>query len=238
MTPESASITETGLFRHTNEDRFINDSSLALFGVADGIGGLPFGDRAAECAIRAVHACAFANPGSGDAARLIWAAQDAVSALSEKLSPDQGIGTTLTLGLIRDDRLHLAHLGDSRCYRLRGDMLKCLTEDDTVEAEVRRRRALGEQVCLYESDRHTLTRCIGQPGGISPALRSLPVMPGDLYLFATDGITRLVNDTELETMMQIAGGSLQVMLKHLIAEVLDRGAPDNATAVLVRIPSL
>ncbi|MDR1281410.1 MAG: protein phosphatase 2C domain-containing protein, partial [Opitutaceae bacterium] len=114
MTPESASITETGLCRRINEDRFLNDPALALFGVADGIGGLPFGDKAAECAIRAVHASAFAHPGSGDVARLIWAAQDAVTVLSEKLSPDRGIGTTLTLGLIRDKQLHLAHLGDSR----------------------------------------------------------------------------------------------------------------------------
>ncbi|RRJ97931.1 serine/threonine-protein phosphatase [Opitutaceae bacterium TAV4] len=238
MTLESASITETGYQRPTNEDRFIDEAGLALFGVADGIGGLPFGAQAAECAAHAMREAVGRNPTSDDIAQITACAHQAVWNLARQLSPDTGIGTTLTAGLIRKDRLSLTHVGDSRCYRLRNDLLECLTEDDTVEIESRRRRARGEHVAIHESDRHTLTRCIGQPGAISPLLRVIQVRPGDLYLFTTDGITRLISDPELETMMQIAGGSLQRMLHHLVHEVLERGAPDNATAVLVRIKTV
>lgn len=235
MTLDSASITETGYQRPTNEDRFINEMGLAVFGVADGIGGLPFGAQAAECAAYAIREAVRQNPASSDVIRITNYAHQAVRALSQHLSPDIGIGTTLTVGLIRGDRLNLAHVGDSRCYRLRDNTLECLTEDDTVEIESRRRRARGESVVIHESDRHTLTRCLGQPGNVIPRLRTLQICPDDRYLFTTDGITRLVPDSELETMLRNTDDSLQQTLQNLVEAVLDRGAPDNATAVLVRV---
>jgi serine/threonine protein phosphatase PrpC len=140
------------------------EESVLLFGVADGVGGLPGGAEAAQEAVDIVTSAVLAATPSEelDLTAIVTTANDSVAALGMRISPGLGIGSTLTLGCIRGSKLKLAHVGDSRAFLVRNGEITCLTEDHSVENEARRRRARGEVVYYSEAQRGALTRCIGQ----------------------------------------------------------------------------
>jgi protein phosphatase len=231
----TAAQTDIGRVRQENEDRFVCDPALGLFGVADGVGGLPGGGEAAELTLQhIVRALRMAGEPPPDLAETVRAANHAVFRLGETLSPATGIGSTLTVGHIRGDRLKIAHVGDSRCYALRGDDFEALTSDHSVENEVRARRARGETVYFHESNRNALTRCMGQLMPLSVDIINRPLRPRDRYLFCTDGVTRLVDDKELAAFLSREGAP-EAILREIIALAIHRGGPDNATGVLLHI---
>lgn len=233
MQIRSAALTDIGKVRHANEDRFVCDDILRLYGVADGIGGLPGGAEAAQIAITTLQTAIPAMPGNTapDLAHVTRDVNRAVCDFAAHFSP-LGMGTTLTYGIIRENCLCLAHVGDSRCYRLRGGKLAALTTDHTVENHARRRRAAGDFVSFDESQRKSLTRCIGQlPDPEVDTLRE-PLQPGDRYLFCTDGIDKAIDEPKLADLLD-EGKDLQHILASLIAHANDRGGSDNATGVLL-----
>jgi serine/threonine protein phosphatase PrpC len=155
-----------------------------------------------------------------------------VASLGSEISPAMGIGSTLTFGYFHDGNLLIAHVGDSRCYLTRGGECLRLTEDHSVENEARMRRARGEVVYYHEANRNALTRCIGQPPPLEVDVVRRPVLPGDRYLFCTDGITRMVQDSEIGTLLGTAA-TPKAALEAMVALALRRGGPDNATGVAV-----
>jgi protein phosphatase len=236
MRLRSAVLTDIGHQRRQNEDRYFCDATLGLYGVADGVGGLPGGAEAAECAttsiVRQVQA---AGPsGMPDLAQIVKNTNTEVLALGRELSPQLGIGTTLTFGLVRADTLHLAHVGDSRCYAWSEGRMTQLSHDHNVECEARRRRALGEVVYYHVANRQALTRCIGQEEPPEVDLLSRPLVPGERYLFCSDGITRLVRDPELSEFLAHAT-TPEETLRELIDLANQRGGPDNVTGVLLLV---
>ena len=160
----AAWLSNIGNVRKENEDRILFNETAQLFGVADGVGGLPGGGEAAQKAVDVVtEAVLAAGPDAElDFKAIVTAANEAVALLGQRISPGSGIGSTLTMGCIRHARMKLAHVGDSRAFSWRDGEIACLTEDHTVENEARRRRARGEVVYYSESQRGALTRCIGQ----------------------------------------------------------------------------
>lgn len=237
MIYRSAAFTDTGKVRRDNQDRYLNDASLGLFGVADGVGGLPHGADAAQCAVDTVRdSVTTAGHAEPDLRAIVHRANTAVGELGERISSHTGIATTLTIALIRDDSLRLAHVGDSRCYLFRGEEITCLTEDDTMENEARRRRARGELIFIGEYQRNALSQCIGQPQPPVVALSVHPLQPGDRVLFASDGITRLIHDPELRDFLARARTPGEVT-QQLVDEANQRGGIDNATAVAIFVPA-
>jgi len=232
----AARSTDIGKIRKENEDRILFNEAARLFGVADGVGGLPGGAEAAQTAVDYVDAAvrALAPDADLDLKAIVTAANDAVVSLGLRLSPGLGIGSTLTLGCIRGSRLKLAHVGDSRAFSLRNGELVRLTEDHSVENEARRRRARGEVVYYSESQRGALTRCIGQALPPEVDLLDLPLAADDRYLFCTDGVTRLVTERELR---EIGGADAtpSAIADGLVELAIKRGGPDNASAVAVII---
>src|ERR1051325_12182352 len=114
----AAALSDIGRVRRENEDRFLLDEDAKLFGVADGVGGLPGGGEAAQMAVEEIASVLHTGPANGDH-DLIAAVQQAnqqVAALGQKISPAMGIGTTLTIGCLLQNTLTIAHVGDSRCY--------------------------------------------------------------------------------------------------------------------------
>jgi protein phosphatase len=232
----AACSTDIGKIRKENEDRILFNEAAQLFGVADGVGGLPGGAEAAQTAVDYVDAAVRALPPCADLnlKAIVTAANDAVVSLGLRLSPGLGIGSTLTLACIRGSRLKLAHVGDSRAFSLRHGELVRLTEDHTVENEARRRRARGEIVYYSESQRGALTRCIGQALPPEVDLLDLPLAADDRYLFCTDGVTRLVTERELREIGG-AGATPSAIANGLVELAVKRGGPDNASAVAVII---
>lgn len=216
----------------------IDDQELGLFGVADGVGGLPGGAEAAELALENLRAQLTTTPGDPDMVKLVREASHAVHKLGRKLSPATGIATTLCVGYIVGQILHISHVGDSRCYALRGNTIEQLTTDHSVENEIRERRARGEDVHFHEINRNALTRCIGQPNKLKVDLHDYGLQAGDLILFCTDGITGLIEDEELAKLLSEGREDEPLsVLKKIVAIALQRGGHDNATAVLLNIDS-
>jgi len=235
----AVALTDIGRVRQRNEDRYVLDPKSMIFGVADGVGGLPGGADAAQCAVDEVVAVLANQPKEAkhDLVAIVQQINLSVHNLGIKLSPSMGIGTTLTFGHVQDNVLHIAHVGDSRCYGLRQNRLQLLTEDHSVENEARLRRARGETVYYHEANRNALTRCIGQPTPPLVDLVERPLEAGDRYLFCTDGVTRLVRDSELAEIIE-RDSSPEELLKEIIWLAVKRGGPDNATGVLIFVDDL
>jgi protein phosphatase len=230
----AAWLSNIGNIRKENEDRIIFNEAARLFGVADGVGGLPGGSEAAQLTAELVTEAVLQTGPDGelDLQPIVTAANEAVSQLGQRISPASGIGSTLTVGCLRHGRMKLAHVGDSRAFSWRHGEISCLTEDHTVENEARRRRARGEVVYYSEAQRGALTRCIGQTLPPEIDLSDLPVLPGDRFVFCTDGVTRLVFEREIRDLV----GRLDdpaAIAGTLVEMALQRGGPDNATVAVV-----
>lgn len=235
----AACFSDIGKVRKENEDRILFDEETQLFGVADGVGGLPGGGEAAQEAVDYITAAVQGTPPDAelDLVRIVTGANDSVVALGMKLSPGLGIGSTLTVGCVRGGRLKLAHVGDSRAFSWRKGDFVCLTEDHSVENEARRRRARGEVVYYSEAQRGALTRCIGQLLPPEVDLADIPVLAGDRFIFCTDGVTRLISERELKAAVAEAPDP-GALARGLVELAVERGGPDNATVVAVMIDSL
>ncbi|HEU5078654.1 MAG TPA: protein phosphatase 2C domain-containing protein [Opitutaceae bacterium] len=233
----SAAISDIGRIRRINEDRILRDEALHLYGVADGVGGLPGGAEAAQCAVEVVHHNVAQSAAEPDMVRITLGANEAVAQLGMRFSPHFGIGTTLTWGLFRRGELRLAHVGDSRCYALRGGEFECLTMDHSVENEARARRARGELIWVSEQHRNALTRCIGQSTPLDVDVVARPLQEGDRYLFCSDGVTRMIRENELADHIG-RDAEPSAIVRDLVDVANQRGGLDNATAVLIYVDSL
>lgn len=230
----AAALTDIGRVRRNNEDRLLCDEKINLFGIADGVGGLPGGAEAAQHTVEEIAGAIHATPTDREPnlTIIVQNVNESVATLGQKISPAMGIGTTLTFGLVRGNTLKLAHVGDSRAYLLRKGEFIRLTEDHSVENEARMRRAKGEVVYYHEANRNALTRCIGQPTPPDVDLISQSLTIGDRYLFCTDGVTRMIPDSELGELTANAD-TPEEALKAIVSLAVRRGGPDNATGVMV-----
>jgi serine/threonine protein phosphatase PrpC len=235
----SAAHTDIGRVRRENEDRFLLDEKQMWFGVADGVGGLPGGAEAAQLAVEQITAGSrlVRNGDAPDLVKIVHRANQLVAALGQQISPSMGIGTTLTIGCIVGGTLKLAHVGDSRCYGTRRSEFFRLTEDHSVENEARLRRSRGEVVYYHEANRNALTRCIGQPTPPEVDLVERRLEPNDRYLFCTDGVTRMVPDSELAELL-LKHSEPEEALHEIIGLAVRRGGPDNATGVAVFVDEI
>ncbi|MSU70063.1 MAG: serine/threonine-protein phosphatase [Opitutaceae bacterium] len=230
----TAALTDIGHLRSHNEDRFLQNDALSIYGVADGVGGLPGGAEAAQFAADEITRAVEKLPigGDPDLTASVHRANVGVTQLGQRLSPGTGIGTTLTFGVVRGGKIHIAHVGDSRCYVWRDGQIELLTRDHSVESDARVRRGRGEVIYYHESNRNALTRCIGQPTPPEVDLIKRPLQVGERYLFCTDGVTHLIRDVELRELLG-RDAEPAVVVRHIVELANLRGGPDNSTGVLI-----
>jgi protein phosphatase len=232
--------THVGRVRSANEDAFhVGDS---VFAVADGMGGHLAGEVASETALQPVMQLdgrVFADEEEALTA-LRQAVVDANTHVVTKAAGDprySGMGTTLTAVMIEGLRIHLAHVGDSRAYLLRGDKFSQITDDHTlVQRLVDEGRLTPEQAASHPQ-RSIITRAIGVEEQLEVDSLSLEARPNDLLLLCSDGLTGPVSDDEIRTILGSAT-SLDEAATSLVDAALERGAPDNVTVVLIRFESL
>jgi serine/threonine protein phosphatase PrpC len=230
----TASLSDIGHLRSQNEDRFLLNDTLKLYGVADGVGGLPGGEEAAQFAVDEIARAVGKFPPTGDIdlTSAVHAANAGVAELGQRLSPNTGIGSTLSFGVVREGKIQIAHVGDSRCYVWYRGQIELLSRDHSVESDARVRRARGEIVYYHEANRNALTRCIGQPTPPDVDLITRPLKPGERYLFCSDGVTRLIRDIELGELLGRDGEPPDV-LRAIVDLANKRGGPDNSTGVII-----
>jgi len=226
--------TDIGRSRPENEDSFLCSDTFQVYAVADGIGGLPSGGQASQMAVAMLEKIVARQPAGSviDYQRTLEEINEKVFLLGRVLSPQFGIGSTLTFAHLIGVKLNIAHVGDSCALRLRSKVLEQLTTDHTIENELREREARGESMSLLLENRNALTRCIGQPPPILGNCTKHTVLPHDRYLLCSDGITRFIAVAEIEEIMEQAADP-ESAVRTLIDRANERGGLDNSTAVVL-----
>lgn len=238
-------LTDLGKVRNRNEDAFHYEPDAGIAVVADGMGGAPAGDLASRAAVEAVIECLQGDTGAGesaaDIARQVEAAvhraNQRVLAMAQEDPERKGMGCTLTaLKLNRTSgAFAIAHVGDSRAYRFRDGVLERLTVDHTVAQESVDEGRIEQDAVRDHPFGHVLTRVIGTETELEPMVIEGTAKGGDTFLLCTDGLVRVVDDEEVRTLLSKRGSDLKSVGESLVSAVHERGAPDNATLVLLSL---
>lgn len=237
----SSSVSDRGLSekRPVNEDSFLELRDRGLFAVADGVGGAQAGDFASQMAMETL-AEAFNNlPENFDAEQAlriaIQHANQSIFTMSSELPQLSSMATTIVALHVNGNIATVAHVGDSRVYRIEPDgTLKRETADHSVvEEEVRAGRMTAEQALVHPS-RNVISRALGAEETVDVEIRTLMVEPGTMFLLCSDGITRHIEDSEIEALFndEIEPEALCEKMREIC---YSRGAEDNLTAVVVRL---
>lgn len=230
---------DVGRVRQGNEDSAF--AGTTAFAVADGMGGHVAGEIASETALEPVRELDATTFPTDKAARqaLVDAIASANRAVVEKADADpsfRGMGTTLTVALLREGKLHVAHVGDSRAYLLRGNReLTQLTTDHTLVEQLVREGRLSRDEAASHPQRSVITRAIGIETEVEvDALPALTLQPDDQVLLCSDGLTGPVSDEDIAGVLtSVADGD--AACRELINAANAAGGPDNITVVLLRI---
>jgi len=241
---------EIGHARENNEDKFDfyepdEESLLAARGsvylVCDGMGGHNAGQIASELAAKQfLHAYYHLGGTAQEAARhAILQAHHYIAEMASKIPSRYGMGTTLTALILKQDEGILAHVGDSRCYRLREGVFEQLSRDHTLVAHLVEQGILTPEQARYHPQRNVIRQAVGvadpsEP--LEPDIETFALQVGDLYLLCSDGLTDMVDDAEIEAILRDEPPTRAAW--RLVDRALANGGRDNITVVLVRIVAL
>jgi len=242
---EAFGLSDVGRKRKRNEDFFNyvipspnspEESLGAFFVVADGIGGMGFGEEASSVAVKTLLATYYdpKNPDPDPMNRLQFAIQVANNAVISKAG-ELGrtlIGTTAAGVIIHPKEVVLFNVGDARVYRLRGTHIERISRDQSVLEEQLAAGLITEEEAAQGRNMN-VTAFIGQPGGVEPIYRRMSAQSDDIFLICSDGLWDLVKEPEL--VQVITKNPPEPAIQQLIAMVLERGAPDNTTGIIIRM---
>jgi PPM family protein phosphatase len=234
-----AALTDRGLRRRRNEDAVLCAPGSRLFAVADGMGGHAGGEVASALAIATLAAALDRPPAASPRHALAAAFDHANRAVYERSLGDpqlRGMGTTLTALLLADGgTAWLAHIGDSRAYRLRRGRLRRLTRDHTWVQE----QVDAGRLPAAAADRHPMsniiTRALGIEPDAEPELRRTGILAGDGLLLCTDGLIAVVDEAEIAAGLATSA-SAEACVHALVELTHTRGSPDNVTVIAIRTP--
>ena len=232
MKIETGVRTDVGRVREGNEDSYLMDEPL--FGIADGMGGHAAGEVASSTAVEALSSGA-ARVNSEDPESLVALLKEANRAIFDKATKDDslhGMGTTCTLVLIDAYRAHLAHVGDSRAYLLRGGDLSRLSEDHTLVGRMVREGQLTEEEAARHPQRSMITRSLGIDSDVQVDLRSFDVRDGDRIMLCSDGLTSMTSEDTIKSVLQ-QKKSPQAAADELVDLANEAGGEDNITVVVL-----
>jgi serine/threonine protein phosphatase PrpC len=156
-----------------------------------------------------------------------------ISVVTDEEIEKRGMGTTLTALLIRDKNISLLHVGDSRCYRLRGNTLEQLSNDHTVIQELLDQGAISVAEAAEHPQRSMLTQALRGDGDVTPVLQMYEVKKGDRYLLCSDGLSGVLTDKEIKIGLKKTDKDEAV--KFLVDATYVNGAPDNVTVLIADI---
>jgi protein phosphatase len=233
------SHSDTGRARRANEDSYY--ARAPVFVVADGMGGAQAGEVASRVAIEAFEHGLGGDDGVGSGEELLAArVREANARIHEMSQAEQeraGMGTTITAAHVGEHDVAIAHVGDSRAYRLRGGELVRLTEDHSLVEEMRRRGQLTAQEADEHPQRSIITRALGPEPDVLVDTSSWRGMAGDVYLLCSDGLTSMVPEARVGEIMR-AATSLRDGGRALVDAANEAGGRDNITVILFRLEEI
>lgn len=239
---ESHCLTHVGNVREDNQDsvRIIDQhdeltaSNGHLFGVADGMGGYAQGGVASSLALLTLFETVYSSNGLSIPQKMKQAVQNANLNIYQK-ARELGVGrmgTTLTAGLLKEDKFHIAHVGDSRAYLIRGKISICLTKDHTRVGELVRMKVLSPDKVQTHSQRSVLSKCLGLDLFVQPDIFEVQVQDGDVIIFCSDGIWSVIDDDEFGT-LALKAISAEQLSQTIVDLAMKRGSDDNVSVVTV-----
>ena len=240
MKLKACAKTDIGLKRDNNEDSFFVDKQQGLFIVADGMGGHAAGEIASQIAVESVRCSLQVTDGKPPLEQLKQAIEEANLAVADAANSNiahKGMGTTLTVLLLSQQQAHLAHVGDSRVYRLHDKQLEQLSEDHSLSAEQLRQGLISIEEAQRSHFGNILLQAIGISAEINICLKHLPLAVGESYLLCSDGLSNMLADTEIEKILN-QPGKLDNRCNQLIDDAIAAGGKDNITAIMVQIDEI
>ena len=231
--------TAIGLARSGNEDSAMTGSSLLA--VADGMGGHAGGEVASKIAITTlasmVPVLTAPDIDTDSIEDLLLNSLHTIDGEIAHVASDEielrGMGTTLTALLIRDGRAALLHVGDSRCYRLRGNTFEQLTHDHTVLQELLDSGTISMSEAHDHPQRSMLTQVLMGEGSVAPVLMVYEVNPKDRFLLCSDGLSSVLTEKEIKSLLKKS--NRDEVVEALVEATYVNGAPDNVTVVVADV---
>ena len=248
---EMVCLTDSGLIREHNEDAVTIDPDYGFAILADGLGGYNAGEVASGMTVNLVaqglrQALPNSPPqqldvasGKLNAYRLleqqIQIANAAVYEAAQTQPHCAGMGTTIVSTLFFDNRLLIAHIGDSRCYRLRGEAFVCLTRDHSLLQEQIDLGLLTPEEARYADYKNLVTRALGIDDEAEPDFTAYTVAVGDIFLLCSDGLNDMVEDQEIADILDSLRVDLAIAAQQLVHAACDHGGRDNVSVILIHV---
>jgi PPM family protein phosphatase len=230
----TAALSHPGRRRRHNEDSYVVQPPL--FAVADGMGGAKAGEVASGLAAAAVQE----SDGNGETgeARVAALIEEANRRVFRRAAEDRtasGMGTTMTVALVEDDRVAIGHVGDSRAYLIRDGRLEQLTDDHSLVAELVRSGKLTPEEAESHPQRSVITRALGTEADVDVDTFSVEASPGDLFMLCSDGLTTMVDDATILSAIEGHRDNLKNAAKALVNAANRGGGEDNITVVFFEV---
>ncbi|MFY9329431.1 MAG: Stp1/IreP family PP2C-type Ser/Thr phosphatase [Georgfuchsia sp.] len=249
QTLEVVTQSDSGMVRSHNEDSVYANQSLGVAILADGMGGYNAGEIASGMTttlLASELARAFAEkpPYEKDASasRAATALQaeiaktnGAVYQAAQSQPQYAGMGTTLVAAVFHDNRVTVAHIGDSRLYRLRGGELSQVTRDHSLLQEQIDSGLITPEQARVSQNRNLVTRALGIDPQVEAEIHEYDVAPGDIYLLCSDGLNDMVSDDEIGMTLQMLAANLELCATQLVQMANDNGGRDNVSVILVKV---
>jgi serine/threonine protein phosphatase PrpC len=236
----SAAATHVGLVRINNEDAYLSMPETGLFALSDGMGGEAAGEIASRYFIDTAQACSIGEV--PDSAGEKYARVEEIFGQSNKRIlvhaahnlDDWGMGCTADVLMFYNDRYVVGHVGDSRVYLLRHGGLSQLTSDHSLVQLQVDKGLLTPQEAKKHPRKNIILKALGTDASVSPDILEGEALEHDVFLLCSDGLTDMVEDSEIQRIL-LAEGSLQQKTADLIGAALDAGGRDNVTVVLCQV---
>ena len=250
MQTDSSGYSDKGLVRDGNEDSFVVAPEIGFFAVADGMGGHNAGEVASRMAIDALRAylerttIANSTPDDDNHPTCSAAANHLASGIrhanriifeSTWNNPAwQNMGTTIVAAILNENRLSIAHVGDSRAYLLRGGGIIALTEDHSLVAEQVRSGTISSEIAEVSTQRNIITRALGSESEPEVDLCDLLLAPDDRILLCSDGLTTMVNEATIRSIV-LGSRNPDEICRLLVEEANRNGGKDNITVAVILV---
>ena len=239
------------MVRAHNEDAvFVDSTGLAI--LADGMGGYNAGEVASGIAVSVIKEGLLpelisgrdlskvdVNTGLTHAALLlqqqITAANKGIYEAAQNRPECAGMGTTVVAAVFHGSRVSIAHIGDSRCYRLRGGRFEQLTRDHSLLQEQIDTGQITPDQARYSLNKNLVTRALGIDPSVDPEIHEYDAAPRDIYLLCSDGLCDMVSDDDIGMTLRELGANLELAAQQLVQMANDNGGRDNVSVILVRV---
>lgn len=246
---EMATCSDTGRVRSHNEDSVLANAALGLAVLADGMGGYNAGEVASGMATAVLgselqHVFNTRSPADIDAngqafaqtaiVDVVGRTNAAIHLAAQSNAKYAGMGTTLVMALFFDNRVMVAHVGDSRLYRLRDGRLEQLTRDHSLLQEQMDRGMLTPEQARFSRNKNLVTRAMGVEATVETDVAEHGVRPGDVYLLCSDGLNDMVEDDVIGDALSGLSANLALCASQLVQMANDNGGRDNVSVILAK----